>query len=59
MTTSTKTKACVHSPRVSAISSVGDIDYTFCKTCENNIERFWIFDDYDRLPFATDWIVSK
>ena len=25
---------------------------------ENNIERFWVFDDSDRLPFATSWTVS-
>ena len=57
MTTLTKTKE--HNPMLSAISSVGDCEYTFCQDCEENIERFWVFDDFDRLPFATDWVVSN
>jgi hypothetical protein len=53
------TKCVEHNPNKSAISNVGDEQFTFCETCENNIERFYIFDDYDRLPFWTDWKVSK
>jgi hypothetical protein len=60
MTLLLETKVClVHTPRVEAISTVGDAEYTFCVICESNIDRFWIFDDYDCLPFATEWSVSK
>lgn len=55
----TLTKKKEHNPMLSAISSIEDMEYTFCQDCEENIERFWVFDDYDRLPFATDWVVSK
>ena len=55
MTTLTHT----HTPHMESISSVGDVEYTFCETCENNIDRFWVFDDFDRLPFATKWEVTK
>jgi hypothetical protein len=54
----TLTKCVSHTPHISAISMVGDIEYTFCENCENNVERFWVFDDSDRLPFATSWTVS-
>ena len=52
------TKCVSHTPHLSAISMVGDNEYTFCENCENNIDRFWVFDDSDRLPFATSWTVS-
>lgn len=55
MTTLTHT----HTPHMESISSHGDFDFTFCESCENNIERFWVFDDFDRLPFHTDWVVSN
>lgn len=55
MTTLTHT----HTPHMESISSHGDFDFTFCETCENNIERFWVFDDFDRLPFSTDWTLTK
>ena len=48
-----------HNPMLSAISNVGDEQFTFCQDCEQNIDRFYIFDDYDRLPFWTDWRVTK
>jgi len=56
MTTLTKCKE--HTPNESAISSVGDFEFTFCTTCEQNIDRFWVF-EFDRLPFTTDWDVTK
>jgi len=56
--TTLNTKCDTHTPHISAISMVGDTEYTFCENCENNIERFWVFDDSDRLPFATNWKVS-
>lgn len=58
MTTLTMTMCFEHTPHISAISSVGDVEYTFCELCEMNIERFWVFDDYDRLPYATEWEMS-
>jgi len=26
-----------------------DVEYTFCETCEQNIDRVYFYDDYDRL----------
>ena len=58
MTTLTHT----HTPHLEAVSLVVDCysstQYTFCTECENNIERFYVDDDYDRLPFWSDWMVS-
>jgi hypothetical protein len=48
-----------HSPMVSAISNIGDNQYTFCMDCENNIERWYNDTDPERLPEWTDWKVSK
>jgi hypothetical protein len=48
-----------HSPMVSAISEIGDEQFTFCMNCENNIERWYDDTDYERLPMWTDWKVSK
>ena len=48
-----------HSPMVSAISEVGDNQYTFCMDCENNIERWYNDTDPERLPMWSDWKVSK
>ena len=63
MTTLTTTVCDKHTPHVSAISTVYgmgvDIEYTFCEECEQNIERDYFYDDYDRLPFYTQWKVSK
>jgi hypothetical protein len=56
----TLTKECVtHTPNESAISSHQDAEYTFCINCEQNIDRFWVYDDFDRLPFATNWKVTN
>ena len=57
MTTLTKIKE--HSPMLSAISEIGDTQYTFCQDCENNIERFYDYGDIEVLPMWTDWYVSK
>jgi hypothetical protein len=48
-----------HSPMVSAISNVGDEQFTFCINCEQNIERWYDDTDPERLPMWTDWYVSK
>ena len=48
-----------HSPMVSAISNVGDEQFTFCQNCEQNIERWYNDTDPERLPMWTDWKVSK
>ena len=48
-----------HSPMVSAISNVGDEQFTFCQDCEQNIERWYNDTDPERLPMWTDWKVSK
>ncbi len=58
MTTLTHT----HTPHAGAISTVHEMysstQYTFCKDCEQNIERFWIDED-ERLPFWSSWMVSN
>jgi len=58
MTTLTHT----HTPNLGAVSLVVDIysstQYTFCMECENNIERFYIDSDGDRLGMWSEWRVS-
>ena len=39
MTTLTKTHE--HNPMLSAISEIGDEQFTFCQDCEQNIERWY------------------
>ena len=48
-----------HSPNISAISNVGDEQFTFCENCESNIERYYYDGDPERLPEWTDWYLSK
>ena len=48
-----------HTPHMESISHVDDTRYTFCEVCENNIESWYIYDDYDRLPFWTKWNITK
>lgn len=60
MTTLTITKKCVyHTPNKSAISTVGDDQFTFCEVCEENITRFWLEYDGDRLDGWSNWKVGK
>jgi hypothetical protein len=54
MTTLTHT----HIPNKSAISMVGDDQFTFCEDCEQNIERWYDDTDPERLPMWTEWRVS-
>ena len=60
----TLTKKCEkHIPNTSAISTIvhdfdSDSQFTFCETCEQNIERFSFYDD-DRGSVYTKWTVSK
>ena len=44
---------------LSAISEIGDEQFTFCQDCEQNIERFYDYGDIEVLPMWTDWYVSK
>ena len=55
----TLTKIHEHNPMLSAISNVGDEQFTFCQDCEQNIERWYNDTDPERLPMWTDWKVSK
>ena len=48
-----------HTPNISAISNVGDEQFTFCENCESNIERYYYDGDPERLPEWTDWYLSK
>ena len=48
-----------HNPMPSAISSVGDEQFTFCQDCEQNIERYYGDHDPERLPMWTDWYVTN
>lgn len=57
MTTLTMCKE--HTPNKPAISMVGDDQFTFCESCEQNIERWYNDTDPERLPMWTDWKVSK
>ena len=57
MTISTMCKE--HNPMLSAISEIGDEQFTFCQDCEQNIERFYDYGDIEVLPMWTDWYVSK
>jgi hypothetical protein len=57
MTTLTQCKE--HNPMLSAISEIGDDQFTFCQDCEQNIERWYNDTDPERLPMWTDWKVSK
>jgi hypothetical protein len=59
MTTLTITKCAEHAPHKPSISEVQDTQFTFCETCENNIERWYDDTDPERLPMWTDWKVSK
>ena len=43
----------------SAISEIGDEQFTFCQNCEQNIQRYYYDSDPERLPMWTDWYVSK
>jgi hypothetical protein len=47
-----------HVPNKSAISEVGDNQFTFCEECENNIERYYYDSDPEQFPTWTDWKVS-
>ena len=57
MTTLTQCKE--HNPMLTAISSHNDEQFTFCQDCENNISRFWLEFDGDRLDMWSDWSVTK
>ena len=60
MTTLTINTVCKeHTPNISAISNVGDEQFTFCEMCENNIERFWLEFDGDRLDMWSKWTISR
>jgi len=48
-----------HIPNKSAISEVGDNQFTFCEECENNIERYYYDSDPEQFPRWTDWYVSN
>ena len=59
MTTLLTTKCVEHNPYFSAISEVGDFQYTFCQDCEQNIERYYYDSDPEQFPTWTDWYVTK
>jgi hypothetical protein len=44
---------------VSAISEIGDEQFTFCQDCEQNIERYYYDSDPEQFPTWTDWYVTK
>ena len=54
MTTLTHT----HTPNKVALSFFNDMQFTFCETCEQNIERFWLDFDSDRLSMWSEWKVT-
>jgi hypothetical protein len=58
MTTLTITKCVEHNPMKSAISEIGDEQFTFCQNCEQNIERYYYDSDPEQFPTWTEWKVS-
>lgn len=62
---STNTDLCEkgHTPHMESVSTIYgmgvDIEYTFCEVCEQNIDRDYFYDDYDRLPYYSKWSVTK
>jgi hypothetical protein len=42
-----------------SIEPSNDLESALCDVCGAIIDRFWIHDDYDQLPFWTKWEVSK
>jgi hypothetical protein len=61
----TITKCVKHTPNISAISEINlnglvgsEKQYTFCETCEQNISRFWLTFDGDRLDQWSSWQVD-
>jgi hypothetical protein len=59
ITLETSTVCKEHNPYYSAISEVGDFQYTFCQDCEQNIDRYWLDFGMERLPMWSDWSVTK
>lgn len=55
MTTLTHT----HTPNMKAVSFFNDMQFTFCESCEQNIDRFWLEFDGDRLDMWSEWKVSN
>jgi RNA polymerase-binding transcription factor DksA len=49
----------IHTPNKGAISTVNDTQYTFCESCEENIDRIWLEFDGDRLDMWSDWGITK
>ena len=58
----TLTKCAKHTPHGEAISEVSNFfgaeQYTFCEGCENNIYRFTIDGENDRLPRWSGWVLA-
>jgi len=60
MITLEKTITCEkHVPNKSAKSFHNDTCYTFCESCEQNIESWYMDYDSDRLSGWSDWKVSN
>jgi len=60
----TLNKECVkHTPFTEAISEIsrnfGSDQYTFCEECEQDVTRFWLDGDDDRLGRWSKWEVVK
>jgi hypothetical protein len=54
----TLTNKHIHTPHMESISEYCEAQYTFCESCEQNIDRFWI-EDPDRLSWWSDWSITK
>jgi len=53
----TLNKLKLHTPNVQAISTGDDEQFTFCEDCEQNIERFFFYDD-DCGWRDSNWFIS-
>ena len=59
--TTLNTKCKMHTPQaISAVVRSFDEweEFAFCSDCEQNIERFFFYDE-DRGSVTTKWVVSK
>jgi len=55
----TLTQKHIHTPHMESISTVNETEFTFCEECEDNIFRFWLEFDGDRLDMWSEWKGGK
>ena len=52
-----------HTPHTEAITEIshnfGADQYTFCEECEQNVSRFWLDEESDRLGRWSKWHLTR